>query len=112
MASLAAAPAAAPPVAPATASLSAAAGSSTRKRYLQRGQSIFLPIIRASRIGTSASQLGHACLKPALIAMTASPSPGIDVRSPPAVMRRDETNPYLNRRRAANAKGIHGAFRE
>src|SRR5207249_12117804 len=52
-----------------TAFLSLATGSSTTKRYLHLGQSTFLPIRLPSLIGTKASQLGHCCLKLALIAM-------------------------------------------
>src|SRR5262245_55772386 len=44
-------------------------GSSTTKRYLHLGQSIFLPISWGLRIGTIASQLGHSCLNPVPVAM-------------------------------------------
>ncbi len=48
---------------PASSSSSASSGSSTTKRYLHLGQSIFRPTSLGSRIGTIASQLGHCCLK-------------------------------------------------
>src|SRR3954469_21754176 len=48
-------------------SSSSGSGSSTTKRYLHLGQSIFLPIRPESRIGTIASQLGHCCLKLVLL---------------------------------------------
>ena len=44
-------------------------GSSTTKRYLHFGQSIRLPTRFGSRIGTSASQLGHWTLKLVLAAI-------------------------------------------
>src|SRR3989442_14844014 len=53
-----------------TACLSRSAGSSTTKRYLHLGQSIFFPIMPASLTGTRASQLGHCCLKAELMAIT------------------------------------------
>ena len=48
-------------------------GSSTTKRYLHLGQSIFFPTKWISRIGIQASQLGHCCLKLVIIAMIGSP---------------------------------------
>src|SRR5258708_2919519 len=47
-------------------------GSSTTKRYLHFGQSIFLPISLGSRTGTIASQLGHCCLKFVVVAIKVS----------------------------------------
>src|SRR5437764_11670132 len=44
-------------------------GSSTTKRYLHFGQSIFLPMRFGSRTGTDASQLGQATLKLVLAAI-------------------------------------------
>src|SRR5262249_35903812 len=41
---------------------------------LHLGHSIFLPISLGSRIGTSASQLGHSCLKLVEVGMVGSPA--------------------------------------
>src|SRR5262245_21362312 len=75
----------------------ALAGALITKGYLQRGHSTFLPTSFGSLMAMTASQLGHACLKPALTAMSFSRNGATACH---------ERFLYLNRGRWRKAKGF------